>query len=779
MTKTIHILYAGNDTKLIGYVFNKLLNEKITFDICKSIEDAHEACKRTSYDVYLFDEQGGRKILDLTEEIRKKETTPSIIAIVAQSLEELDILETEAEKIDYILEVSDTFEDLDELLRKILPHKPSLHGKLADLKKRYDETIDDKITLLKNLTQQTQKIPEKLSDLRVEIHKMAGSAGNFGYAEAGDLCKALEREIIERLGSGTYTDASWLASLDKHINKIETAFHQHEIPTAKTSKTPLVYVVDDDPLFLDLLATVKEDLSIDLLLETNPESALFKVKQPEFNPEALIVSEFFKASTITGYEIVDAERKHSRSTQYVVLLETDTIDKRMEAMNKGAHYTFTKPVSAYTLLKTISERLEEPSAKFFKALVVDDDVDFCDYTAAVLEEIGAHVDILNDPTDLFTKLQSCTPDVLLLDVLLPKYDGLNLLKTIRQDITYKDLIIVLVTGAGKSFAKIDAYAENVDDIMFKPIDPKMLQKRITSLIDRNRSLTPRKFNQATGLYSYHELLHAVDILLKRTHTRVPYLALFEINTANKGKDSLPDKELMVFISNRLQVVRGIMTGFKTECYFVKEGQFAMVFEGEEIDVIESRLTNLLYQIIQDKPDLQISIKASIVGIGKEYKNAQHMMQTAIEVLSEAEEKEFAPVRIVHRLPKGVHVLKRHVMIIDPDETVLKILRQSFEARGLFVSTYCEGGDALKALLSSPENTLPSLIIMERKLPDMEGLDLYIKIKNRFRTTIPLIILTVYSSDKDISEGIKQGVLEYIQKPFNISLLVQKSLQAIF
>lgn len=775
MTESLHIMYAGSDTALIGYVFNKLLNEKITFDICKNIQDAKETCRRSFYDVYIFDERGGKEVLDLVEEIRKKEAKPSVIAVVAKKLEELEILETEAEKIDYILEVSDNFRELDELLRKILPYKPSPNGKLAELKKRYDETIHEKVAALKDLSSQAKKNPDKLIDLRAEIHKMGGSAGSFGYEEAGNLSKAFERDIIEHLEGGTHKDATWLSSLDQPINKIEQAFHINDVRPSARAKTPAVYVVADDALFLDLLARVKEGLSIELLLEANPEVALNKIKQPTFNPEALIVSEYFNASTITGFELIEAEKKHSRSTQYVILLEKDTIDKRLEALNKGIHYTFTKPVSAYTLLKTVSDTLTVPSSKYFKALLVDDDVDFCAYTTAVLEEIGAHVATLNEPTDLFKKLESYKPDLLLLDILLPKYDGLNLLKTIRRDIAYKDLIIVLVTGTDKTITKIDAYTENVDDILFKPIDPKMLQKRIISLIDRNRASAPRKIDQATGLNSYQELLHELDASLKRSYVRVPYLALFEVDKVKKGEEPVTDKDLMVFISNQLQWERDT----KTLCYFVKDSQFAVVFEGGEIDVIEKKLTDFLYRIIHDKAEWHISVKASIIGIGKGFENAQQMIETANAVLVEAGEKENAPVRIAHRLPKGVHAIKRHVMIIDPDETVLKVLKQSFEAHGLFVSTYREGGEALNALFSSTETTLPSLIIMERKLPDAEGMDLYIKIKNRFRTSIPLIVLTVYSSDKDISDGIKHGVLEYIQKPFNISLLVQKSLQAIY
>ena len=107
------------------------------------------------------------------------------------------------------------------------------------------------------------------------------------------------------------------------------------------------------------------------------------------------------------------------------------------------------------------------------------------------------------------------------------------------------------------------------------------------------------------------------------------------------------------------------------------------------------------------------------------------------------------------------------MLVDPDEELLKILRTAFEAHGITVHTFTDGESALNSILSRSADALPSLIIVERKLIDMDGLDMIIKINDHFNTTVPFYILSIYCSDKDISEGIKQGALEYIGKPLTL------------
>lgn len=540
---------------------------------------------------------------------------------------------------------------------------------------------------------------------------------------------------------------------------------------------PLLFVADDDINFLELLERLKEAFSIELVVESNPQKAVERLNSPDFNPQGIVLSQTYLSNSLTGLDIYNTiEKKRTPKPILALILDKETIDVRLEAMQKGCEYIFSKPVSAYALLRSMSEALEVKPEAPLKVLVLDDDIDFCDYVSFVLAEIGVSTFAIYEATDLFKKLDELKPDILLLDVILPKYDGVHLLKTLRQDINYRNIIIVIVTGSARSNTRINAYEANVDDILFKPIDKDILQKRILSIADRMVA-EKKPADHYIGLLHLKELTNELNYIIKSGRPEF-YLAVFELHNIaewTKQHGYISERELMVYISNQLQWE----ADHKMRCYLYKTSIFAIIFEGLELDIIENKLYKFLTHIVHEKSTLHLSFDCGVVSVSKNFGDGLKVLQDAEESLSEASWKEAAPVKIVHHLAKDEQEVKKEVLIIDPDRELLKILKKAFESHGILVRTYVEGSDALKDLLASSENNLPSLIISERKLPDMDGIDVFLKLKTRFRKRIPFFILTVFSSDKDISEGIKHGVLEYIVKPFNISILIQKALHALF
>ena len=692
----------------------------------------------------------------------------------------------ESKNIDYVLEKPKIEQQIDEMLKEIYQSKPAnvAQNKLQELKLVYDRTINDKIKLLTDLTQSAQQNPENLKELKAEIHKISGSAGSFGYASVSVICKKKETEIGEKMASGNYKDVQWLSSLDEFIKKVKKGFQTStfvetpSIPKPFLTRKPSIYIVDDDVYFLDLLERVKEEFPIELTVEFDPQKALAQLNSPNFNPNGIIVAETFRSSSLKGFDIINAllNKNISPSPIYGLLLEQENIDIRIEATQKGINYIFRKPVSSYILLKTMADALGSKSPHLPKVLVVDDDEDFCNFVIAVLAEIDISTFAIFESANLFKALEEYRPNILLLDLVLPKYNGLNLLKTLRQDVTFKNLIIVIVTSSEQLDTSLNAYAANVDDILFKPIDKNLLQKRILNIAQR---WVPSNDTTAcyTGLGPLKELMNELNESQKQGQPE-SHLVLFKIqdyaNWINQNGYSAA-KDLMVFISNELRWE----TDSTMQCFLYQLSVFAIIFDDMKLEAIDKKMFKLLSLLVQKELRWHLAFECSIVPISKNFVNASKILQTAEEGLAEAREKEAASIKIVHRLPKGELVVKKEVMIVDSDHDLLKILKKAFEAHGIIVSTFSEGGDALKQLLTYSENHLPSLIIVERKLPDMDGMELYVKLKTRFRSSIPCFILTVFSADKDVSDGIRQGVLEYIVKPFNISILVQKALQVIF
>lgn len=92
----------------------------------------------------------------------------------------------------------------------------------------YDKTIPEKLKHLESLIQEMQKGIEEptLKAFRMEIHKIAGSAGTVGYADVSVICKQLDGELKEMLDkfSETPPDPSVVAKFQSEFNRVRESF---------------------------------------------------------------------------------------------------------------------------------------------------------------------------------------------------------------------------------------------------------------------------------------------------------------------------------------------------------------------------------------------------------------------------------------------------------------------------------------------------------------------------------------------------------------------------
>ncbi len=119
-----------------------------------------------------------------------------------------------------------------------------------------------------------------------------------------------------------------------------------------------------------------------------------------------------------------------------------------------------------------------------------------------------------------------------------------------------------------------------------------------------------------------------------------------------------------------------------------------------------------------------------------------------------------------------------IIIVDDDEDLLRILVFYFEGKGFEVHTIATGKEAVKFLLNEKNMKEVCLLVLDRMLPDMEGLDILTRFTEKYHHQVPVLILSVLGSDKDIIEGLKKGAVDYVKKPFNHDVLMQKALSLI-
>ncbi len=116
-----------------------------------------------------------------------------------------------------------------------------------------------------------------------------------------------------------------------------------------------------------------------------------------------------------------------------------------------------------------------------RILVVDDDKNICELLRLYLEKEGYEVRIANDGQEAVDLFMSWSPDLTLLDIMLPKMDGWQVCREIRKK---SDSPIIMVTAKGETFDKVLGLELGADDYVSKPFDTKEVLARIKAVLRR-------------------------------------------------------------------------------------------------------------------------------------------------------------------------------------------------------------------------------------------------------------------------------------------------------
>lgn len=119
-----------------------------------------------------------------------------------------------------------------------------------------------------------------------------------------------------------------------------------------------------------------------------------------------------------------------------------------------------------------------------KILIVEDDPDIVEILTYNLAKDGYVLETAANGVEGFEKVASFMPDLILLDIMMPEMDGMELCKKIRADSQYDNTLIAFLTARGESFTQIEALDQGGDDFITKPIKPNVLKSRIKALLRR-------------------------------------------------------------------------------------------------------------------------------------------------------------------------------------------------------------------------------------------------------------------------------------------------------
>ena len=116
-----------------------------------------------------------------------------------------------------------------------------------------------------------------------------------------------------------------------------------------------------------------------------------------------------------------------------------------------------------------------------KILIVDDDENICEVIKMYLETTGYNVKVAHDGKAAKEEFVNFSPNLVVLDMMLPGIDGMEVLKWIRKD---SNVPVIMLTAKGETFDKVLALEIGADDYVVKPFEPKELLARVKAVMRR-------------------------------------------------------------------------------------------------------------------------------------------------------------------------------------------------------------------------------------------------------------------------------------------------------
>ncbi len=131
--------------------------------------------------------------------------------------------------------------------------------------------------------------------------------------------------------------------------------------------------------------------------------------------------------------------------------------------------------------RTVASMMESGEGRT-KLLIVDDDPEICALLRLRFEKRGYHVDTASDGEQAVDQARALHPALIILDVMMPKKTGWEVVRDLRHDDATKDIKIVMLTAIGQQVNELTAPLYGVEDHLDKPFEFAELERRVAALL---------------------------------------------------------------------------------------------------------------------------------------------------------------------------------------------------------------------------------------------------------------------------------------------------------
>jgi diguanylate cyclase (GGDEF)-like protein len=368
------------------------------------------------------------------------------------------------------------------------------------------------------LTNETSQAASKAA------HKLAGVLGMFGRDQGTQLARELETLLESGSASQQTRVPEFVQQLADLLNLGLAAPPQPEGDLEPSELPPrLLWIGSDRQLGLELQSLTQADGLGWHLAETIAAGADWLTAH---TPDLVVLQVDAVNPFTQGLPLLTNLTARTPAIPSLVITDRNNLGDRIQMAAAGIQGILASPVTAAQLWDVASQTLQRHHTQAVNLLAVDDDPILLEALRPIVEPWGMRLTALSDPAQFWDVLHVTRPDLLILDVEMPGFNGIELCRAVRTDPQWQDLPIVFLTAHREAETVQQVFAAGADDYVTKPILGAELLTRITNRLERNQLLqTLSSRDSKTGLANQPHSQQELEQLLHRDRAPVCLVVL--------------------------------------------------------------------------------------------------------------------------------------------------------------------------------------------------------------------------------------------------------------
>ncbi|HEX9607874.1 MAG TPA: response regulator [Gemmatimonadaceae bacterium] len=432
---------------------------------------------------------------------------------------------------------------------------------------------------------------------------------------------------------------------------------------------------------------------------------------------------------------------------------------------------------------------EDSSLEGRKILVVDDEPMVSRGLTTLLGKRGMTVTAVNDPLRFWTVLDETKPNLILLDLEMPKISGTELCRVVRSDPRWSELPVIFLSGHTDQASVQRVFAAGADDYVGKPFVPAELMMRIENRLTGVKARrAPVETDPLTGLPIAHKATEQILRFLRLARRKSdPYsIAVLQVDafaslakTFGRGTGDVVLRAIGELLpkSFRAEDVIGWWGG----------ADFTIGMYGSTKEHAAIKLTQVCSKIgdqtflSEDGQRVHVACSGGVAQYQSDGDTVAALRQEALKALEQVRatggiRTTGGIIRVGISGMKTIGPMTRRVdvAIVDDDTALVSLLQHAMESRSLRVATFADGETAVAALTGAAPEVQASLILLGVDIPALNGLDVLRRLKaGEITRSSSVVMLTSRTGERDVLAALELGAADHIAKPFSVPVLMHK------